>query len=99
MFAIGLVATMTSMYSLLGVGLMLLFYVEAEEKAYNVELNSFEKNPKIEDDGNWIDWGDLRMKKVAKNKFTLTGIFEFKRNMGDEQKVSPKPINIAFVQI
>jgi len=78
---------------------MLLVYVEAQEKAYSVELNSFEKNPKIEDDGNWIDWGDLRMKKKAKNKFTLTGVFEFKRNMGDEQRVSLKSINFAYVQV
>ncbi|KAH8300981.1 hypothetical protein KR044_007702 [Drosophila immigrans] len=80
---------MTRTCSLLGLGLMLLVYaVVADEKAYNVELNSFETNPKINDDEKWIDWGDLRMKKVSKNKFTLTGSFEFKRNMGDEEKAS-----------
>ncbi|KAH8407374.1 hypothetical protein KR215_005018 [Drosophila sulfurigaster] len=84
--------TRTRICSLLGcLGLILLVCtvaVAAEEKAYNVELNSFEKNPKINDDEKWVDWGDLRMKKVSKNKFTLTGTFEFKRNMGDEQKLS-----------
>lgn len=67
---------------------MLLALAHAQEKSYNVELNSFEMNTNIDDDSNWIDWGDLRMKKVSKNKFVVTGSYEFKRNMGDEQKVS-----------
>lgn len=88
----GVVATMTSLLSLLVVGLMLLVYAAAEEKAYSVELNEFDKNPKFEDDIKWIDWGDLRMKKAARNKFTLTGSFDVNMNMGDEQKVSPGSI-------
>ncbi|KAH8387268.1 hypothetical protein KR093_006021 [Drosophila rubida] len=81
---------MTRVCRLLGLGLLLILVsaVWGEEKAYNVELNSFDKNPKINDDEKWIDWGDLRMKKVARNQFTLTGSFEVKRNLGDEQKVS-----------
>lgn len=79
---------MTKLVSLLGAWLVLLAFARANEKSYNVELNSFEMNTDIEDDSNWIDWGDLRMKKVSKNKFVVTGSFEFKRNMGNEQKVS-----------
>lgn len=80
--------SMTKLVSLLGAWLVLLAFARANEKSYNVELNSFEMNTDIEDDSNWIDWGDLRMKKVSKNKFVVTGSFEFKRNMGNEQKVS-----------
>lgn len=80
--------SMTKLISLLGAWLVLLAFARANEKSYNVELNSFEMNTDIEDDSNWIDWGDLRMKKVSKNKFVVTGSFEFKRNMGNEQKVS-----------
>lgn len=79
---------MTKLVSLLGAWVVLLAFARANEKSYNVELNSFEMNTDIEDDSNWIDWGDLRMKKVSKNKFVVTGSFEFKRNMGNEQKVS-----------
>ncbi|EDW78509.1 uncharacterized protein Dwil_GK16147 [Drosophila willistoni] len=60
----------------------------AEDKPYNVELNSFDKNSDFENDGKWVDWGTLRMKKVGRNKFTLAGDFEFKLNMGDEQRIS-----------
>lgn len=80
--------SMTKLVSLLGAWVVLLAFARANEKSYNVELNSFEMNTDIEDDSNWIDWGDLRMKKVSKNKFVVTGSFEFKRNMGNEQKVS-----------
>lgn len=80
--------SMAKLISLLGAWLVLLAFARANEKSYNVELNSFEMNTDIEDDSNWIDWGDLRMKKVSKNKFVVTGSFEFKRNMGNEQKVS-----------
>lgn len=80
--------SMAKLVSLLGAWLVLLAFARANEKTYNVELNSFEMNTDIEDDSNWIDWGDLRMKKVSKNKFVVTGSFEFKRNMGNEQKVS-----------
>lgn len=79
---------MTKLISLFGAWLMLLALAHAQEKSYNVDLNSFEMNTNIDDDSNWIDWGDLRMKKVSKNKFVVTGSYEFKRNMGDEQKVS-----------
>lgn len=80
---------MTSVSGLVVVGLMLLVYVAAEEKSYSLELNSFDKNTKIENDDSWVDWGTLRMKKVSRNQYTLDGEFEFKRNIGDEQKVSP----------
>ncbi|KAL7743817.1 hypothetical protein ACLKA6_000224 [Drosophila palustris] len=66
---------------------------QAEDKAYSVELNSFDKNPKFEDDTKWIDWGDLRMKKVSRNKFTLTGSFDVNMNMGDEQRLSLQVFN------
>ncbi|KAH8396320.1 hypothetical protein KR222_008139 [Zaprionus bogoriensis] len=79
---------MANPFSLLAVGLMLLALACATEKSYNVELNSFEMNSKIEDDSNWMDWGDLRMKKVSKNKFVVTGSFENKRNFGNEQRLS-----------
>lgn len=82
---------MKKLIGLLGAWLVLLALARAE-KSYNVELNSFEMNTNIEDDSNWIDWGDLRMKKVSKNKFVVTGSFEFKRNMGNEQRVSFKTL-------
>ncbi|XP_017869910.1 PREDICTED: uncharacterized protein LOC108618422 [Drosophila arizonae] len=79
---------MTSVSGLVVVGLMLLVYAAAEEKSYSLELNSFDKNTKIENDDSWVDWGTLRMKKVSRNQYTLDGEFEFKRNIGDEQKLS-----------
>ncbi|XP_064555917.1 uncharacterized protein CheA7a [Drosophila montana] len=79
---------MASLSGPLVVGLMLLVYARAEDKSYSVELNSFEKNNNFENDNKWVDWGTLRMKKVGRNKYTLHGDFEFKRNMGDEQKLS-----------
>jgi len=42
----------------------------------------------IENQENWVDWGTLSMKKVSRNQFVVSGDFEFKLNMADEQKVS-----------
>lgn len=61
--------------------------VWATEKPYNVELNSFERDQAIDNQDKWVDWGSLRMKKIGRNKFAVAGDFEFKLNMGDEQKV------------
>ncbi|KAH8287362.1 hypothetical protein KR054_006225 [Drosophila jambulina] len=59
-----------------------------DEKPYNVELNSFERDQAIDNQDKWVDWGSLRMKKIGRNKFAVAGDFEFKLNMGDEQKIS-----------
>ncbi|KAH8345311.1 hypothetical protein KR067_000080 [Drosophila pandora] len=72
-------------------GLLALFSVllwASAEKPYSVELNSFEKDPMIDNQEKWVDWGTLRMKKVGRNKFVVAGDFEFKLNMGDEQKIA-----------
>ncbi|XP_020800710.1 uncharacterized protein LOC110178035 [Drosophila serrata] len=58
------------------------------EKPYNVELNSFERDQSIDNQDKWVDWGSLRMKKIGRNKFAVAGDFEFMLNMGDEQKIS-----------
>jgi len=58
------------------------------EKPYNVELNTFEMDQTIENQEKWVEWGTLRMKKVSRNKFVVSGDFEFKLNMGDQQKVN-----------
>ncbi|KAH8286678.1 hypothetical protein KR018_009964 [Drosophila ironensis] len=64
------------------------FFWAGAEKPYSVELNSFEKDQMIDNQEKWVDWGTLRMKQVARNKFVVAGDFEFKFNMGDEQKIS-----------
>ncbi|XP_017001429.2 uncharacterized protein CheA7a [Drosophila takahashii] len=58
------------------------------EKPYNVELNTFEMDQTIENQDNWVVWGTLRMKKVSRNKFVVSGDFEFKLNMADQQKIA-----------
>ncbi|ALC49794.1 CheA7a [Drosophila busckii] len=81
---------MVSLAALSALGLLLLVARVwcAEDKSYSVELNSFERNSMFENDAKWVDWGSLRVKKVGRNKFALTGEFEMKLNLGDEQKLS-----------
>ncbi|XP_030563212.1 uncharacterized protein LOC115764386 [Drosophila novamexicana] len=67
---------------------MLLVYARAEDRSYSVELNSFKNMSKSEVDVELFDWGTLRTNHVARNKYTLDGDIEFKRNMGNEQAVS-----------
>nr|AOQ09420.1 CheA7a-RA [synthetic construct] len=57
------------------------------EKPYSVELNTFTMDDTIENQENWVDWGTLSMKKVSRNQFVVSGDFEFKLNMADEQKI------------
>ncbi|XP_017066842.1 uncharacterized protein LOC108104980 [Drosophila eugracilis] len=64
-----------------------LFQICQSEKPYSVELNSFEKDQSINNQDKWVDWGSLGMKKVSRNQFVVNGDFEFKLNMGDEQKI------------
>ncbi|KAH8338805.1 hypothetical protein KR074_000406 [Drosophila pseudoananassae] len=80
---------MTQRHFALGLLALLSFLVWAgAEKPYSVELNSFDKDPMIDNQEKWVDWGTLRMKKVGRNKFVVAGDFEFKLNMGDEQKIA-----------
>ncbi|XP_016946327.1 uncharacterized protein LOC108021998 [Drosophila biarmipes] len=58
------------------------------EKPYNVELNTFQMDQTIENQEKWVEWETLRMKKVSRNKFVVSGDFEFKLNMGDQQKIA-----------
>ncbi|KAI8035439.1 uncharacterized protein LOC128260668 [Drosophila gunungcola] len=67
---------------------ILLAQICLAEKPYSVELNTFERDQSIDNQDKWVDWGTLRMKKIGRNQFAVSGDFEFKLNMGDEQKIT-----------
>ncbi|XP_016983350.1 uncharacterized protein LOC108047611 [Drosophila rhopaloa] len=67
---------------------ILLVQICLAEKPYSVELNTFGKDQSINNQENWVDWGSLRMKKIGRNQFVVAGDFEFKLNMGDQQKIT-----------
>jgi hypothetical protein len=52
------------------------------------ELESFK--PSANSDPNLIDYGTLRVKKLRKNYFALSGSFELKKNLGNEKTVRGK---------
>lgn len=49
------------------------------------ELESF--TPSASTDLSLIDYGTVRVKKINRNQFALTGNFELKKNIGNEKLV------------
>lgn len=52
-----------------------------------IELESFTPDPKI-NSSIYIDYGSLRVTKIRRNEFAVSGDFELKVNAGNEKKVS-----------
>lgn len=51
-----------------------------------IDLESFTPSPNTDFD--LINYGTVRVTKVKKNHFTISGDFELKRNIGNEKTVS-----------
>lgn len=51
------------------------------------ELNLESFTPSPSSDSGLIDYGTVRVTKVKKNHFAISGDFELKRNIGDEKLV------------
>lgn len=58
------------------------------------ELESF--TPSANTDPNLIDYGTVRVKKINRNQFALTGNFELKKNIGNEKQVRLDGVKLIF---
>lgn len=57
-----------------------------EVSARDVEIETFQADPKVNSSG-YMDFGTLRVTKVKKNEFSISGDFELFANSGNEKKV------------
>jgi hypothetical protein len=54
--------------------------------AREIEIENFQPDVRIKSD-DFVDYGTLRVTKVKKNHFSLSGEFEIKMNCGNEKMV------------
>lgn len=66
---------------------LLIFCLIITAYAREIEVENFQPDPKIKSTG-YFDFGTLRMKKITKNKFSISGEFALLENSGDEKEVS-----------
>lgn len=65
--------------------LVVLFVVISFAAARDIELESFK--PSSRSDQDLIDYGTLRITKVSKNNFTISGDFSLKKSIANEKRV------------
>lgn len=65
--------------------LVVLFVVISFAASRDIELESFK--PSSRSDQDLIDYGTLRITKVSKNNFTISGDFSLKKNVANEKRV------------
>lgn len=66
--------------------LLVLLPLIMEIHTKEIEIEEFQPDPKVKSD-DFIDYGTMRVKKIKKNQFSISGEFEIKENFGDERTV------------
>lgn len=68
------------------VGFGIVVFTIAVASAREFELESF--TPSSNSDFNLIDYGTVRVTKIQRNQFSISGDFILKRNLGNDQTVT-----------
>jgi hypothetical protein len=64
---------------------IVIFFI-TETFSREIEIESFTPDPKL-NSSLYIDYGSLRVTKLKKNEFAVSGDFELKINAGNEKRV------------
>ncbi|KAG5673764.1 hypothetical protein PVAND_003784 [Polypedilum vanderplanki] len=65
---------------------MFLIFACANVIAREIKIEDLASDPKLKDN-DYIDFGTLRVTKVKKNYYSISGNFEIKQNLGNEKKI------------
>lgn len=71
----------------LKVHLSILFSIIIAVSSREIEIENFRPDPKVKSTG-FFDFGTLRLKKEARNHYSISGDFELLENSGNEKEVS-----------
>jgi hypothetical protein len=73
----------------LKISIICIFFL-ASVLAREIEIEDFQPVARMPSSGDYLDYGTLRVTKIKRNEFSVSGDFEVKQSCGDEKMVSKK---------